>query len=115
MNKKQIRQKFRDEVYKRDNLQCRFCNKQLTEASADAHHITDRDLLAYQGYSIFNGITLCGKCHIDAEQYHLTDGKIWAEGMHPDDLYTIIGSSFDEAYRDCIHKQELDNRLKLRR
>lgn len=105
MNKKQIRQKFRDEVFKRDHLKCRVCNTQLTEQSADAHHITDRTEMPYQGYSLSNGITLCSACHMKAEEFHINEGLAWVGGMHPDDLYRLIGSSYERAHTDCLQKQ----------
>jgi hypothetical protein len=52
------------------------------------------------GYVKENGITLCDKengCHVKAEQYHISDGKQWVEGLHPEDLYRIIKSSKDLA------------------
>lgn len=89
MNKKQIREKFRSEVFKRDK-KCVFCN---IKDNLDAHHITDRHEMPNGGYVKENGITLCPKHHLDAEQFHISNGEKWIDGMHPNDLYLKIGSS----------------------
>ena len=56
----------------------------------------------------FNGITLCkynaeggeeNSCHMKAEKFHISGGKEWEPGMHPDDLYKIIGSSKEIAIK----------------
>ncbi len=44
-----------------------------------------------------NGISLCEQHHIDAEKFHITKGKQWVDGMHPNDLYVHINSSYDLA------------------
>lgn len=52
------------------------------------------------GYVRENGITLCqAEHHMMAEQFHISGGKNWHQGMHPDDLYRMIGSSYEEAVR----------------
>jgi hypothetical protein len=89
-NKKQIRQDFNDSVFKRDKHKCAFCK--ITE-NLDAHHITDRHEMPNGGYVKENGITLCPQHHMDAEKFHMTEGKEWVEGMHQNDLYRKIGSS----------------------
>ena len=53
------------------------------------------------GYVLENGISLCDRdngCHWKAEQFHLTDGEDWEDGFHPNDLYDLIGSSYEEAF-----------------
>ena len=70
------------------------------EGGLDAHHITDRHEMPNGGYVLSNGITLCSKCHLDAEQYHITNGKYNVENFHPNDLYTVIGSSYEQAFND---------------
>jgi predicted restriction endonuclease len=93
MKQKQIvRQKFRDDVFGRDRHKCKFCD---VTVNLDAHHITDRTLMPNGGYVKENGITLCPEHHIDAEQYHISDGIKYVDGMHPDDLYRIISSSYE--------------------
>ena len=34
--------------------------------------------------------SLCEKHHMDAEKFHITEGKEWVKDMHPNDLYKII-------------------------
>lgn len=96
-NKKLIRHKFRESVFKRDNHTCCFCSK---TDDLDAHHITDRTLMPNGGYVKSNGISLCHDHHMMAEKYHISGGKEWHEGMHPDDLYKLIGSSKEKAIAD---------------
>ena len=88
--KKLIRQAFRDAVFRRDRFTCKFCN---VKQDLDAHHITDRSLMPNGGYVKQNGITLCPQHHLEAELFHITEGREWTPGMHPDDLYKMIGSS----------------------
>lgn len=96
-NKKKIRAQFREQVFSRDNNICKICKytpKDLSEL--DAHHITDRDLMPNGGYVIENGITLCPKCHIKAEEFHNTGQSLL--GYSPEDLYKFINSSYELAY-----------------
>ena len=92
--KKQIRQAFRDAVFKRDGNRCRFCSR---TDDLDAHHITDRSEMPNGGYVKENGISLCPEHHMMAEQFHISEGKKWVDQMHPDDLYKLIGSSHEKA------------------
>lgn len=102
-DKKKIRQKFRDDVFKRDRCKCKTCGAthlENTEEFLDAHHITDRTLMPNGGYVKENGISLCkDKCHMKAEKFHITEGQEWEEGFHPDDLYKMINSSKEIAVR----------------
>lgn len=101
--KQLVREAFREAVFKRDGNKCRICGKPASAHKLDAHHITDRNLMPNGGYVASNGISLCdgeGGCHMKAEQFHISGGKTWVEGLHPNDLYRIIGSSYDKAYRD---------------
>lgn len=93
--KKLIRLKFQEEVFKRDKNKCCFCDE---TSDLDAHHITDRHLMPNGGYVKENGISLCKEHHLDAEEFHLTNGEHWFEGMHPNDLYKKINSSFEQAF-----------------
>lgn len=93
--KKLIRQKFRDAVFKRDNYQCVTCKVKNIEL--DAHHITDRNELPNGGYVPENGISLCPNCHVLAEVFHNTSTA--APGYEPENLYILIGSSYDKALR----------------
>lgn len=94
--KKQIRKKFRDEVFKRDGHRCVFCS---VTNDLDAHHITDRSLMPNGGYVKENGISLCPDHHQAAEVFHISNGKEWMPLMHPDDLYIMIDSSYEIAYK----------------
>lgn len=93
--KKQIRQKFRDDCYKRDKYQCVMCSfkstKEKAENDLDAHHITDRNLMSNGGFVYQNGISLCYDCHMKAEEFHSTG--VSAVGFSPEDLYAKINSS----------------------
>lgn len=97
MKKKQlIRLKFRENVFHRDNHKCKLCDN---NENLDAHHITDRNLMPNGGYVKENGITLCPTHHLMAEKFHISNYKEWEDGMHPNDLYKLIDSSFEKAER----------------
>jgi len=97
MNKKQmVRSNFRDSVFARDKNKCLRCP---VNVKLDAHHITDRTKMPNGGYVKENGATLCEVHHLEAEQFHISDGKTWVEGMHPNDLYKLIDSSYEIAYK----------------
>ena len=94
MNKKEIREKFKVEVFKRDKHICQVCKTKRDESLLDAHHITDRSEMSNGGYVKENGITVCKEnCHFLVEMFHISEGESWEEGLHPNDLYTLIGSS----------------------
>lgn len=93
--KKKIRDAFRNVVFTRDRYQCRVCRDLINPL--DAHHITDRDLMPNGGYVLQNGISLCPECHVKAEVYHSTGTAV--PGYSPDDLYKLIGSSYDIAVK----------------
>ncbi len=104
MNKKQIRNNFRNAVFKRDKNQCVMCGR---KGKLDAHHIQDRNLMPNGGYVLENGITLCSgddqdNCHWKAEQYHATG--VSYPGYSPKDLFRKIGSSLEEATSSCTKK-----------
>jgi hypothetical protein len=94
--KKAVREAFRTAVFARDKHKCVFCD---CKADLDAHHITDRTEMPNGGYVKENGITLCPTHHMEAEQFHISGGKEWTPGKHPDDLYKLIGSSKEKAIR----------------
>lgn len=94
---KQWRRKFNNDVFKRDNNKCCFCD---IRENLDAHHITDRHEMPNGGYVLSNGITLCSFHHECAEVFHRNEGKTWYNNFHPDDLYAKIKSSYDKAYKD---------------
>lgn len=106
--KKNVRASFRNAVFKRDKYTCQVCGKVWTEQDSDpshgklnAHHITDRSMFKNGGYSKENGITVCDgdkdSCHMKCEAFHISGGKTWDEGLHPNDLYKKINSSFKKA------------------
>lgn len=57
------RDTFRNAVFERDNYKCVVCG----ETAVDAHHIIERKLFDDGGYYIDNGVSLCGKHHLEAE------------------------------------------------
>lgn len=95
-HKQLVRQAFREAVFKRDGYACVFCK---SKDNLDAHHITDRNEMPNGGYVKENGITVCPRCHLQCEQFHINKGGDWVEGKHPADLYELIGSSYEEALR----------------
>lgn len=103
MKRKQIiRDNFREAVFKRDGYKCRKCGKKQTEVKLDAHHITNREDMPNGGYVVENGISLCDApdgCHMKAEQFYISQGDFYEEGFHPNDLYTLVGSSYQKAYK----------------
>jgi len=100
MSKKDVRKNFRESVFKRDKWTCKVCGTKREEDLLDAHHITDRSEMPNGGYVKENGITVCKEdCHFKVEKYHIFEGKEWEEGLHPDDLYRMIGTTKEEATR----------------
>ena len=107
MGKKDVRADFRNAVFSRDHYSCVVCGKKWSPADAapalgrmNAHHITDRSLMPGGGYVKENGVTVCdgeNSCHMKCEQFHISGGQLWEEGLHPEDLYRKIGSSRDLA------------------
>lgn len=110
-NKQQIRLNFRRAVFERDGYKCLCCgvpgkdrqggdewkkfHSTEPEIVLDSHHVCDRFLVPYQGYVKENGISLCPECHIKAEHYWATGKAL--ENFSPDDLYKLIGSSYELA------------------
>lgn len=95
--KKLIRSKFRTAVFKRDKFACKMCGKHPKSTDElDAHHITDRNEMPNGGYVPENGITLCPACHVKAEMFH-SSGESY-EGYSPEDLYEVIGTTYDQAH-----------------
>lgn len=95
-NKKQIRAAFREVVFKRDNHRCRKCGED--DCKLDAHHITDRSEMPNGGYVVENGISLCEPCHELAEEWHASGHTHVWPSYHPNDLYALIGSSWERAW-----------------
>lgn len=94
--KKLARQKFRDEVLKRDRNKCVICK---TEDNIEAHHIVDRELMPGGGYVKENGITLCREHTEMAEHHRQEDGVEGEEAYAPNKLYLKIGSNHDKALK----------------
>lgn len=94
--KKKIRANFRSAVFSRDGHKCRKCG---ATGELDAHHITDRSFMPSGGYVKENGISLCAECHLKAEAWHISQQMQWVEGYHPNELYRLIGSSYEDALR----------------
>lgn len=88
--KKLIRKNFRDSVFSRDNNRCVICGE---TKSLDAHHIIDRNNMPNGGYVKENGISVCEACHLKCEIFHISKGKNYVKGYHPDDLFNLIDSS----------------------
>ncbi len=57
------REEFNKQVFERDLNTCVACGNH----AVDAHHILDRKLFEDGGYYLNNGVSLCAKCHVDAE------------------------------------------------
>ena len=93
------RKQFRESVFSRDNYKCKVCG---STDELDAHHITDRHEMPNGGYVESNGITLCPKHHMNAESFHINNKTKWDDGFHPNDLYILIGSSYDIAYKNSL-------------
>ena len=91
-HKKEIREKFRNAVFKRDKNTCVFCD---STTELDAHHITDRHEMPNGGYVLSNGITLCPSHHLLAEYDYTTNSE-----FSPTELYKKIHSSKEQAIQD---------------
>lgn len=99
-DKKAIRRAFRQSVFQRDGYRCVVCGTKGQDRQEkdeglpdlDAHHITDRHEMPNGGYVKENGATLCGECHIKAE----------SKEIPPEDLYEMIGSSYEKAYQAAL-------------
>jgi 5-methylcytosine-specific restriction endonuclease McrA len=103
-NKKLVRQKFRNDTFRRDKYRCVGCGKQYNVETAeehlDAHHIHPRELMPNGGYVKENGASLCKTgpsptCHEKAEFWLKTPPG--DDGYSPSQLYTAVGSSYEEA------------------
>ena len=104
--KKSIRAAFRRSVFKRAGYRCECCGKigydrqedpVRDREPLDAHHITNRKEFEHGGYNDANGISVCDDCHVLAEKFHETG--LSHPGFSPEELYSKINSSYDEAKR----------------
>lgn len=66
------RDEFRESVFARDKHKCVICGSE----AQDAHHILERRLFNNGGYYLSNGASLCGECHLKAEQTILSVEEI---------------------------------------
>lgn len=57
------RERFKEEVFKRDRYRCIICG----DPAVDAHHLIDRKCWPDGGYYLDNGVSLCSYCHLLAE------------------------------------------------
>lgn len=82
------RDEFRQKVFARDRTTCVVCDA----PAQDAHHILERRLFNDGGYYVDNGVSLCGQCHILAEQTIITPNDLRIKGgiqkiVLPEHLY----------------------------
>ena len=66
------RQEFKTNVFLRDKTKCVVCG----DIAIDAHHLIDRKCWSDGGYYLDNGVSLCSKCHIEAELCNITVEKL---------------------------------------
>lgn len=85
------RSEFKESVFKRDGFRCIICG----QPCIDAHHIIDRECFSDGGYYINNGVSLCSKCHIEAEK-----GLISCQELRDKSGITnvVLPYEFDETY-----------------
>jgi len=87
MHKLLTRDVFRESVFKRDGYKCVCCDL----PAIDAHHIIERRLFTDGGYYLNNGVSLCEKHHIEAEQTIIQPrffyDKLDLKRVLPSDLY----------------------------
>jgi hypothetical protein len=69
------RDEFREGVFKRDGHKCVMCGN----PAQDAHHIMERRLFEDGGYYLDNGASLCGPCHLRAEQTLISPAELYAK------------------------------------
>lgn len=94
--KKSIRKIFRASCLERDNYRCIVCGYIPDNLDdLDVHHIKNREDMPNGGYVCENGISLCYNCHHKAESGHATG--VVLTGYSENDLYSIIGSSYELA------------------
>lgn len=108
LNKKQIREIFRNAVFERAKYKCQgpgcnfISNAKSAQKELDAHHITPRVRFPNCGYVKENGIALCEPCHMRAEETLFASyfSSILDDNeFHYLNLYKIIHSNFDQALK----------------
>lgn len=98
MEKLLTRDEFREQVFKRDNYKCVFCDK----PAADAHHILERRLWPDFGYYLANGASVCAEHHLACERtaisvedvrYAAAITKVWVPThLYDDHVYDKWGN-----------------------
>lgn len=63
MSNNRHRGDFKEMTFKRDGFRCVMCGA----PAVDAHHVLDRKLFSDGGYHLDNLASLCGTCHLGAE------------------------------------------------
>lgn len=63
---------FKEAVFRRDEHVCVCCGAK----AVDAHHILERKLYTDGGYYLSNGSSLCGACHLKAEDTSISVEEI---------------------------------------
>lgn len=94
----------RDQFRKvRDGHRCCVCGAPATRSDVqlDAHHLIERRLWADGGYYLENGATVCGPCHLKAEQTLISCEELrercginrfpLPDHLYPDEVYTKWG------------------------
>ena len=81
MSKKDVRKKFKDSVFKRDNYTCRHCHFTYginsSDAYLDAHHITDRNEMPNGGYVVEGMRGLIGVPSFEYNTAFLLNNTFW--------------------------------------
>ncbi len=70
--KDKSRAAFRQGVLGRDGNKCVVCGN----AAQDAHHLMERRLFDNGGYTVNNGVALCGPCHLLAESTAISPTRL---------------------------------------
>lgn len=114
------RDEFREKIRNRDG-RCVGCqiSKRSSEAAAqsqrkeevqelEVHHIIERKLFSDGGYFLWNGVGLCGLCHLDAEQSKLLpiDFYHWFESRG---ISYGVGQKLWEIFDVSLDQEELSN------
>jgi len=101
VTKKLVRAAFRHATFTRDRFCCVMCpfksSPDRAEDELDAHHVANREAMPNGGYVKENGISLCGPCHIKAEEFYSIG--VAHPGSSPEELYKVIRSSKQLAIR----------------